>query len=86
MVVGLVGCGNWRRHNIVRDLVALECEVPVVARSAASIARAQEKGAATISADIGSLLTSGSRSRSSDPSGHRTRQSLNGTLDGRLWR
>lgn len=54
MVVGLVGCGNWGRH-ILRDLVALDCEVPVVARSRESIARAEEGGAATIVEDIASL-------------------------------
>ena len=36
MVVGLVGCGNWGRH-ILRDLVSLGCEVPVVARSPESV-------------------------------------------------
>jgi predicted dehydrogenase len=54
MVVGLVGCGNWGRH-ILRDLVSLGCEVPVVARSRESIARAEEGGAATIVGDLDSL-------------------------------
>ena len=54
MVVGLVGCGRWGKH-ILRDLVALGCDVPVVARSRESIARAEEGGAATIVRDIGSL-------------------------------
>ena len=54
MVVGLVGCGNWGRH-ILRDLIALGCDVPVVARSRESIARAEEGGAAAIVADIASL-------------------------------
>ena len=54
MVVGLVGCGNWGR-NILRDLVSLGCEVPVVARSRESIARAEEGGASAIVRDIGSL-------------------------------
>ena len=54
MVVGLVGCGRWGRH-ILRDLVALDCEVPVVARSQASIARATEGGAATIVGDLAEL-------------------------------
>ena len=54
MVVGLVGCGAWGRH-ILRDLVALGCDVPVVARSRESIARAEEGGAAEIVADIASL-------------------------------
>lgn len=47
MVVGLVGCGRWGRH-ILRDLVTLGCEVPVVARSDASVARARDGGAAVI--------------------------------------
>jgi predicted dehydrogenase len=47
MVVGLVGCGNWGRH-ILRDLVSLGCEVPVVARSRESVARAEEGGADAI--------------------------------------
>jgi predicted dehydrogenase len=54
MVVGLVGCGGWGRH-ILRDLVGLECEVPVVARSNASKARAREGGAAVIVDDVASL-------------------------------
>lgn len=47
MIVGLVGCGRWGRH-ILRDLVSLGCEVPVVARSDASRARAESGGAAEI--------------------------------------
>jgi hypothetical protein len=54
MVVGLVGCGNWGWH-ILRDLIALGCEVPVVARSAESKARAREGGAAAIVDEIASL-------------------------------
>ncbi len=54
MVVGLVGCGNWGRH-ILRDLVSLGCEVPVVARSPESSARADEGQAVAIVADIRSL-------------------------------
>lgn len=54
MVVALVGCGKWGRH-ILRDLVALGCEVPVVARSQESVARAQEGGAVAIVEDIASL-------------------------------
>jgi predicted dehydrogenase len=54
MVVGLVGCGNWGRH-ILRDLVALGCEVPVVARSEESKTRAREGGAAAIVGDVASL-------------------------------
>jgi predicted dehydrogenase len=56
MVVGLVGCGNWGRH-ILRDLVSLGCEVPVVARSRESVARAAEGGAAAIVGDLDSLPT-----------------------------
>jgi predicted dehydrogenase len=54
MVVGLVGCGGWGRH-ILRDLVALGCEVSVVARSEESRARAEEGGAASIVGDVASL-------------------------------
>jgi predicted dehydrogenase len=54
MVVGLVGCGNWGRH-ILRDLVSLGCEVPVVARSQESKARAREGGAAAIVESVDSL-------------------------------
>ena len=54
MIVGLVGCGGWGRH-ILRDLVSLGCEVPVVARSEASRARAEEGGAAAIVGDVASL-------------------------------
>lgn len=52
--VALVGCGRWGR-NILRDLVALGCEVPVVARSEASSERAREGGAAEIVPDVASL-------------------------------
>jgi len=52
--VALAGCGRWGRH-ILRDLVALGCEVPVVARSEASSERAREGGAAEIVADVASL-------------------------------
>jgi predicted dehydrogenase len=54
MVVGLVGCGNWGRH-ILRDLVALGCEVPVVARSDESKVRAREGAAAAIVQSVASL-------------------------------
>ena len=54
MVVGLVGCGRWGRH-ILRDLNTLGCEVPVVARSDASVARAREGGAAAIVEDVDDL-------------------------------
>ncbi|MBM2823529.1 MAG: MocA protein [Thermoleophilia bacterium] len=54
MVVGLVGCGAWGRL-ILRDLVSLGCEVPVVARSSESVARAGEGGAAAIVEAVGAL-------------------------------
>ncbi len=54
MVVGLVGCGRWGRH-ILRDLRSLGCDVPVVARSEESRARAEEGGANAVVADIASL-------------------------------
>jgi predicted dehydrogenase len=54
VVVGLVGCGRWGRY-ILRDLVALGCEVPVVARSAESRRRAEEGGAADVVDDVTSL-------------------------------
>jgi predicted dehydrogenase len=52
--VGLAGCGRWGRH-ILRDLVALGCDVPVVARSDESRERAREGGAETVGGDIASL-------------------------------
>jgi predicted dehydrogenase len=52
--VALVGCGRWGRH-ILRDLLSLGCEVPVVARSEASVDRAREGNASVIVPDIGSL-------------------------------
>jgi predicted dehydrogenase len=52
--VALAGCGRWGRH-ILRDLVALGCDVPVVARSDASRERAREGGAARIVGDVASL-------------------------------
>ncbi len=54
MVVGLVGCGRWGKH-ILRDLVSLGCEVPVVARTDESTSRARAGGAAAIFGDVGSL-------------------------------
>ena len=54
MVVGLVGCGRWGKH-ILRDLLALGCEVPVVARSEASRGRAEEGGASAIVSRIDEL-------------------------------
>jgi len=45
--VGLVGCGAWARH-ILRDLLALDCDVCVAVRSEASRHRAAEAGVATV--------------------------------------
>jgi len=47
MIVGLVGCGHWGA-NVLRDLRALGCDVLVVARSDASVARARAGGASAI--------------------------------------
>ena len=47
MRVGLVGCGRWGRL-ILRDLVALGCEVIVVARSQDTLARAREGKASAV--------------------------------------
>ena len=52
--VGLVGCGRWGRH-ILRDLRALGCEVPVVARSEESRRRATDGGASEIVDSIAGL-------------------------------
>jgi len=52
--VGLVGCGRWGRH-ILRDLLALGCEVPVVARTEESRARAREGGAREVVAEVAAL-------------------------------
>jgi len=54
MRVALVGCGDWGRH-ILRDLRTLGCEVPVVARSEASLARARAGGAAEIVPSVSAL-------------------------------
>jgi predicted dehydrogenase len=54
MVVGLVGCGEWGA-NVLRDLRTLGCDVPVVARSDASRARAADGGATAIVPEIGGL-------------------------------
>lgn len=45
--IALVGAGRWGA-NVLRDLLLLGCEVPVVARSDASIERARAGGATTI--------------------------------------
>jgi len=52
--IGLVGCGNWGK-NILRDLVSLDCEVHVVARSKESKQRARHFGATKIVASVGEL-------------------------------
>jgi predicted dehydrogenase len=52
--VALVGCGRWGRH-VLRDLRTLGATVPVVARSAASRARAVEGGAAAVVEDVRAL-------------------------------
>jgi predicted dehydrogenase len=54
MRVALVGCGRWGSF-VLRDLCSLGCEVPVVARSEQSIARATEGGAAMIVATVADL-------------------------------
>lgn len=54
VVIGLVGCGVWGA-NILRDLRLLECDVRVVARSDASVARATEGGATVVAREIGEL-------------------------------
>jgi predicted dehydrogenase len=52
--VALVGCGRWGRH-ILRDLLALGCDVPVVARSDESCARARGLGATRIVTHLAEL-------------------------------
>ncbi len=52
--VALMGCGNWGRH-ILRDLRSLGCDVPVVARSEASIGRAREGGASEVAPELADL-------------------------------
>jgi predicted dehydrogenase len=54
MVIGLVGCGRWG-SKILRDLRELGCQVPVVARSAESVERAQAAGADRIVDRVESL-------------------------------
>ena len=50
----MIGCGEWGK-NILRDLVALGCDVPVVARTDASIAHAKAGKASHIANEIGAL-------------------------------
>jgi predicted dehydrogenase len=45
--VGLIGCGHWGKY-ILRDLVSLGCDVPVVARSGTSRANATNGGCSLI--------------------------------------
>ena len=52
--VALVGCGRWGRH-ILRDLVALGCEVIVTARSDESRTRAEHGGAALVVESVADL-------------------------------
>src|ERR1041384_6958925 len=54
MNVGLVGCGRWG-VNILRDLRSLGCDVPVVARSQESVARARDGGASAVVRDVSEL-------------------------------
>jgi predicted dehydrogenase len=52
--IGLVGCGSWGKH-ILRDLVALGCDVSVVARSERTTATAREGGAFSVVGSIPEL-------------------------------
>ncbi len=52
--IALVGCGKWGQ-NILRDLVSLDVDVTVVARSQESINRAREFGAKAIVKSINDL-------------------------------
>jgi predicted dehydrogenase len=54
VAVGLVGCGRWG-SLILRDLVALGCEVHVVARSPASVANAAAGGASSVHPAVAKL-------------------------------
>ena len=54
VVVGLVGCGRWG-SKILGDLRGLGCRVPVVARSAESVTRAETAGADRIVERVDSL-------------------------------
>jgi predicted dehydrogenase len=58
MRVGLVGCGRWGVH-ILRDLLSLGCEVPVVARSGASVERARAGSATLVLPSIDALEEAG---------------------------
>lgn len=52
--IGLIGCGAWGRY-ILRDLVALNCIVWVVAISSVSVENAYANGAAHVKSDIDEL-------------------------------
>jgi predicted dehydrogenase len=52
--IGLVGCGAWGKY-ILRDLVALGCDVAVVARSERTSATAREGGAGSVVRSIDEL-------------------------------
>ncbi len=54
MKIGLIGCGAWGQF-ILRDLVSLNCEVYVVARSKESIARAEQHRATRVVHDLNQL-------------------------------
>lgn len=54
MRVGLIGCGRWGRH-ILRDLLHLGCEVPVLARTADAVVSARDGGATAIVGTIAEL-------------------------------
>ena len=52
--IGLVGCGAWGKH-ILRDLLALGCDVTVVARSERTRAAAADGGAKAVVGAVGEL-------------------------------
>jgi predicted dehydrogenase len=54
MRVALIGCGRWGVH-VLRDLLALGCDVCVVAPSQESVTRAREGGATAIVDSIEAL-------------------------------
>ena len=45
--IGLIGCGNWGKY-ILRDLVSLDCQVSVVARSEKALQNAAQYGAKAV--------------------------------------
>ena len=52
--VALIGCGRWGTH-ILRDLLALDCEVVVVTRTDASAVRAVQLGAASAGTTVAAV-------------------------------